>query len=348
MSQQQNSSNNTNTNGASPSRASADSQPDLPLRTGLHSCTETHQSPSERIPAFEGAFGGPANSEPASSIPSTLRHRPRQSPGESPTFCYRHVPSPVDESPASGGEFLDRPEDSEPASTAADNPPPSLGRRSLSTRVLPSPDTIGAVAGAFGLAVGHSAPGSPSPAAVDQRLRDYFRARSMSCPELLGYDLCTPVVYADLNPNGDCAEYLDFAGYCAFVEVLRVTCSHGPELTHASREQLYGQPGSYSPVRGFGSHGAGIFHEPGCYGHAFMYSPSQSSSISPRTQQSDRELLEPRQFIKLFLPRRLPHQQVKAECSCSACRDLIRGPGSPPQQRDPEDFEGTGDPEGSE
>lgn len=158
---------------------------------------------------------------------------------------------------------------------------------------------------------------------------------------MLGCGFWGRSMYLDLNPNGNWDEYsdqfddifLDFDEYCAVVEELRATCSRGPGSSRVSAAQLYGQPGSYSPVQGYGPGGGpGLFHDPGCYGHASMY----DSPSSPVEQPS--ELLEPRQFLDLRLPPTLPQQHCEpGSCSCSSY--VIRCPGSPPQQSDPEESE---------
>ncbi|KAG8161170.1 hypothetical protein KVR01_009434 [Diaporthe batatas] len=310
MSQQQNS---RNTNDASPSRDSETAQSDLRLRTGLHIRTEPHESASERFPASEGEFGD-GSSETAGSIPSTLRYRPRPSPvNESPnsagsipsTLRYRPRPSPVNESPTSGGGNLQpaSPQDSVPTSSGG-SLPSFLRHTYISPEDLPPPDTMRAVAQAFGFAVGTSTPSSPSPAAAEERRRDYWRTRSLSCPQPLDCELWSSQMYADHNPNRNWDEYCDFAEYCQFVQVLRESRSHRLETSHAPREPR-SQPGSYSPAQGFGPFRVGIFHSPGrCSTSSTNSPPPPNSPVPPPDQQPEQpEQPEPRRFMQMLLSR---------------------------------------------
>ncbi|POS80240.1 hypothetical protein DHEL01_v201365 [Diaporthe helianthi] len=292
---------NTDTNGVLPSGANADVQSELPRLTdglvGAHILPRPRPSPVERPIASEPLFGyGPAESETGPITSEDL-------------FGYAAVNSET-----AGGI-------------------PSTPR--YRPRLSPVDERF-AFGGEFLDDLGASGQQtSHSPAEAAENPWDYFRARSMSCPELSRIDILTPATYADLNQHGgDCVEHVDFAGYYAFVDGQRVAYDYGPGISPASGER-YGQPGSFSPVQGQGPHGGGIFHDPGCYGHAAMYSssPSPTSSIHSTIHQS--ELLEPRQFVDLFLPRRLTHQHGEDECS--AFRDSTRCPDSTPQHEDTEE-----------
>ncbi|KAH8780150.1 hypothetical protein F5883DRAFT_690111 [Diaporthe sp. PMI_573] len=267
----------------------------------------------------------------SSRAPETAQSEQHQCPGL--YICIQSSPPPDERLPASRATF-------------------GFGRRRVPCPVsLPSPGEMRAISGAFGFAPWHSVPASPSPSAVDQRLEDYFRPRSMSAPEMLGDGFWPSALYAELYPNGTHAQYDDL--------VDDLGLSYGPGLFHAP-PGLYNMPGSYSPVLGYGPwpeqfYGPGLFRATSIdSGDSSGWNLPPTLSNPPRTQQP--EQLQPGEFIELHLGRAptppprpmepepgvpaLTWQRCELEngesCSCSRYVIMYVCPchDSPPQQSD--------------